>query len=322
VLISNDAFQYVFGLLAATVRDLCTDRGRALGATLKPELYRRYRLTSDQYGFFKFGDFLRAAEAAGFIRLNASPGGDLEVWPIETAPPQQGALFRVAAPGVAAPGMATPPWGPPNKRQPVRVRPDLWAAFTSFSGRWAYSVGRDEAYKVSDGQSAESESAGKTVEIPSGRDRISEWMRSFASIQDPETKTRLESILAAEGSPYRFVSSIRTDTRTHKAWTSYHIKQVVAAIEAWASSHNLRPKDITMAYTRPSRVFWPAHGTSKAPCAAPITEPVPQVPLSPQPMQSVPTPPALTPRLAVLIDELIDQLLRLRGTLQVIEPKR
>ena len=68
MLTTNDALPNAFNLLASTVRELCSSGRRALGATLKPEFFRRYGLTEQQLGFVRFGDFLRAAERRALCR--------------------------------------------------------------------------------------------------------------------------------------------------------------------------------------------------------------------------------------------------------------
>ena len=62
------------------VRDYYSNGRRALGATLKPDLYRRFRLTEQQLGYLKFGDFLLRA-AVGFVQVVMTLGGDTEVFP-------------------------------------------------------------------------------------------------------------------------------------------------------------------------------------------------------------------------------------------------
>lgn len=231
MLSTNDALSNAFNLLASVVRDFCSRGRRALGAALKPELFRRYGLTEYQLGFPKFGDFLRAAERAGFVRMVSTPGGDLEVWPPNAEPqPNQQRIFLDTAPQPVA--SVAPPWSAAARDDaPVRVRVDLWNAFTSFSARWVYDPARDSAFRV---QINDSESVGgaQLIQIPSGRDRTIEWMRSFAEMQDPETRSRLLTTLdGGQTSPYQFTSSVRSDPKVFKSWHRYHVRQVVAAIE-------------------------------------------------------------------------------------------
>jgi hypothetical protein len=336
MLTTNDTLPHPFTILASVVRDFCSSGRRALGATLKPELYRRYRVTEYQLGFARFGDFLRAAERAGFVQVIPTPGGDLEVWPPNVQPqPTQQRIFDASPQPVAPPTPTAPSWSvTPRNDSPVRVRIDLWNAFTSFSARWVYDPARDIAFRAQISQ-PEPELAGGAppIQIPGGRERTIDWMRSFAEMQDPQVKSRLIGTLdGGETSPYQFNSSIRGDLRLLKAWHRYHVRQVVAAIETWAASNNVRPKEVTSPYTRRSRVYWPVAPVGAeppAPRAIPeMATPVPPPLVSAFPvLPPAPTTPAtatvatLTPRLATLIDQLIDELLRLRGTLQVIDPK-
>ena len=325
---TNDALQSPFSLLASTVRDLSSGGRPALGARLKPELYRRYGITEQQLGFLKFGDFLRAAERAGFVQLRRTPGGDLEVLPTESTPVGVRVIPAAAVPApvpgsfvVPAPTSGARPWLTTSQTSsPVRVRPDLWSAFTSFYAPWVYDVSRDAAYKAPGMISVESQGA-HVLQIPSGRERATEWMKAFAEIQDPEAKARLQSALQGDPAAQRFNLVIRADMRLHKSWRRYHIQQVVAAIEAWAASNRIHPRDITVPYLPPyqrmPRVAWPDVRVDVVPTGVlPLAQSTPTAPIA------VTQFPGLTPRLASLIDQMIDELLRLRGTLQVVEPKR
>jgi hypothetical protein len=335
MLTTNDALPHPFTLLASTVRDFCSSGRRALGATLKPELYRRYGLIEYQLGFMKFGDFLRAAERAGFVQVISTPGGDLEVWPPNVqAQPTQQRIFLDTPPQPVAP-VARAWSAAPRDDAPVRVRIDLWNAFTSFSARWVYDPARDLAFRAQISQ-PEPVGGAQLIQIPGGRDRTIEWMRSFAEMQDPEIKSRLLGTLeGGETSPYHFNSSIRSDLKLLKLWHRYHVRQVVAAIETWAASNSVRPKDVTSPYIRRSRVYWPVTPAAvESPAPRAVSDLTPAVAITAAAVPALPVlPPAaastaatstavtLTPRLAILIDQLIDDLLRLRGTLQVIDPK-
>ena len=323
MLTTNDALPNAFNLLASIVRELCSSgRRRALGATLKPEFFRRSGLTEQRLGFVKFGDFLRAAEREGFVQVIPTPGGDLEVWPANELPkPAQQMVFADTAPLIVP---TRPPWSPGSGDEaPIRVRPDLWNGFTSFSTRWVYDAARDLAFRATDTQAGSSSgTAAHLIQIPAARERTKEWMRSFADMQDSETKARLLGVLEGDSAPNHFTSLVRSDFRLYKPWHRYHVRQVVAAIETWAASNNVRPKDVTSPYMRTPRVYWSVSGVPVAPVVQPVqeaaaTSSIPVTSISVQGL-GVST---LTPRLATLIDQLIDELLRLRGTLQVMDPK-
>jgi len=67
VLPTNDAFANAFQLLASIVRDFYSNNRPCLGATLKPALRSRGNFNEQILGFRKFSDFLRSAEAAGYV---------------------------------------------------------------------------------------------------------------------------------------------------------------------------------------------------------------------------------------------------------------
>ena len=310
-----------FQLLATTVRDL-SSRGRyPLGAFLKVELRRRTQngFNEQQLGYPKFGDFLRAAKAAGYIEIRLSPGGDLE------ALPAQGPLN----PNALVPGQRDPASSPPNQTRAVpsesgsiRIREDLWEAFNSFS-RWAYDPSSDRAVRMpSDAPANQGLLPGAftfsdLVEIPSGRDRILGWMRHFASLQPPPMRDLLANVLQGENGFYQFNQVVRTDRKLVWAWRQFNIRQVAAAITAWTAEKRVQPKGVIVPYERPSPLPWQLRAAPAAvreaipPSVAPNTAPATMSASS-----------ALTPRLATLIDELIDELARLRGMLHVVSPRQ
>jgi len=334
MLATNDVFSNPFTLLAAVVRDYCSSGRRALGATLKPEMYRRFRLTEQQLGYLKFGDFLRAAERAGFVQVVTTLGGDLEVFPSNSAvPPTQQRIFPDASPQPILPSASG--WHQSTRDDgSVRVRIDLWNAFTSFSSRWVYDPIHDHAIRVLVGQSDPVlPNGGEPIPISNGRDRTLGWMRAFAEMQDHESKSRLLAALdGGETAPYQFNSFVRSDMRLLRAWRKYHVRQVVAAIETWAASNNLKPRDVTTPYVRRPRPYWsgPVEPVSRLVAAVPqpaVESSAAMAPCIPAVTPSIPAVAAaapvglLTPRLTQLVDELIDELLRLRGALRVIDRK-
>lgn len=325
---SNDVLSEAFRVLDSSVRDLCSFGRHCLGARLKPELRRRTRqnFSEQQLGFAKFGDFLRAAERAGVIHLAFTPGGDLEAWPAR----ERASVLKPELPSGNSylPQPITPPRAlpiPPTAA--IRVRDDLWNAFNSFTGLWVYDPKTDIARRIPESAGSraglETQLVPDLVRIPSGRDRVIDWMRSFSGTQDPTTKTQLLTILSGDSPVYRFKGTVRLDPNLDRAWRRYHVQQIVAAIEAWSSSNNVHPKDIISPFRRPQfrSGAWP----TPPPTVQSETQPkepsaVLPVPL-PSPVRTVPQPATsvLTPRLASLIDELINELLRLRGTLGAID---
>jgi hypothetical protein len=306
VLATNDPFKTAFQLLASTVRDFYASSRPCVGATLKPALYRRGNFNEQSLGFRKFGDFLRAAEAAGYVHLAPTPGGDIGVRPAtgsqEPAIQQQTAALPTFA---ADSTRATIP-----AAARVRVRPDLWGAFNSFSAPWVYDRSNDTARMCSESLWCSTQGGlpdAELIPIPPGRERVLGWMRSFASMQDAETGPVLFTALEGNAPIYQFNNLVRS-RGLQWSWGRYHVQQVLAAIEAWATSNNVHPKDVTI----------PFYSARYAP------QPPPTQPAPPTGEFSRATPQAslLAARLESLVDNLINELITLRGLLQVAGPKR
>jgi hypothetical protein len=344
---TDDALSHAFQLLCDVVRDSQSSGRICLGASLKLELQRRTRrgFNEQYFGFQRFGDFLRAAQSAGFIQLIGTPGGDLEIRLART--PFSLSLDMVSEIASVPRPMATSVRpnsiernGAPAEMSSstgddrVRVRQDLWDAFNSNYGNWAYDRKNDAAYKVPPNLFGPTASNPNLVEIPAGRERIVEWMRSFANMQEGELKNSLLVAVGSDSAPFNFRKIISADWKLRTAWRRYHIQQVLAAIEAWATSNGLHPQRITsplaMAAMSPGRILrrpwshlpeyreaprtFQRHMLEHSSASAPV-------PVVPAPVQAS-TPGALTSRIETLIDQLIDELLRLRGALQVVDRKQ
>lgn len=344
---TNDELSQSFQLLCELVRESQSLGRICLGAPLKLELQRRTRRNFNQQnlGFPRFGDFLRAAEAAGLIQLLRTPGGDLEV---RLSPGNHGVSPSVAhgfvrespeltinfppvvigapRPAITPPAVGARPaqgfYG--SDEQQVRVRQDLWDAFNSIFGTWAYDRKNDAAYKVPPNLFGPTANNPDLVEIPSGRERTLEWMRSFAEMQENETKERLLIVLNSDSAPFNFRKLIGVDSKLRRSWRRYHIKQVLAAIDAWATSNGLHPQRVTTPFwptsvqPRPwSRAPERRENPSKILASSPERRPI----SVPAPVQQSSIPGGLNSRLESLVDQLIDELLRLRGALQIINQK-
>jgi hypothetical protein len=320
VLPTNDAVTNAYRLLSDVVREFYSGGRPCLGATLKPELYRKANFSELQLGFPRFGDFLRAANAAGYVQLSPTPGGDIAVLPIGVRIPaaQTRGYNTQMWLGPSAQPAAARPW-PVASPAPLRVRQDLWNAFNSFSTPWVYDAAADLAYRESQVPKGDLDTSGERsrpdlIRIPFGRDRVVEWMRSFTNMQDTETRERLSPALEGDGTPFQFNNLVRSDSRLWRAWRRYHVQQVLAAIDAWAASNNVHPKGLM------GSAYWPARQS-----ASPATLPVPPAMAAVRevtPSVSQPALPALTTKLESLIDELIDELVKLRGFLQLVPPKQ
>jgi hypothetical protein len=342
VLPTNDALSNTFQLLISTVRDFYSAGRVCVGAALKPEICKRANFTFNEqlFGFARFGDFLRAAAAAGHVQLSLTPGGDIAAWPAGVKVPEW-APQPVSSGGVLhSSASALPTTSPLSPSQPVRVRQDLWNAFTSFAGGWFYDPAADIARRDLEGATEPQDHSG-LISIPIARERTIEWMRSFAGMQDAATKAQLLSVLTGDAAPYHFNNAVRSDPRLLRAWRRFHIQQVLAAIEAWAASNSVRPKNVTAPFywsVRPG--FAPAEQTSTStpypmqqPPASPYSPQLPTVPaqVPPQPLPSAAQLPPhasttrisgspLTGRMEALIDDLIEELVKLRGYIQIVRP--
>jgi hypothetical protein len=339
---TNDALSQAFQLLCEVVRDSYSSGRICLGAPLKLELQRRTRRNFNEQllGYPRFGDFLRAAEVAGQVQLLKTPGGDLEVRlpenelrpgapsrlffaaPVAPAPPPTSPAARLAAPAT----LGTHPMQSfsVSNSQPVRVRQDLWDAFNSSFGSWAYNRRTDAAHKVPPNLFGPTASNPDLVEIPAGRERTLEWMRSFAGMQDTDTKAMLLAMLSSDSAPYNFRRMISADWKLRRAWSRYHIQQVLAAIDAWATSNGLHPQRVaTPLAERVQYRSWgqtQVRGYPPVVLQNPVVEPPP--PPVPAPARPLSIHEGLNSRLETLVDQLIDELLRLRGALRFISPKQ
>jgi hypothetical protein len=338
-----------FQLLCDVVRDSYSSGRVCLGAPLKLELQRRtHRAFNEQVlGFQRFGDFLRAAQVQGLVQLLRTPGGDLEVrlandsrsspsGPVPLSIPASVAATQTAP--MPQPTSTTIPdsfrtqpmdaYSTSNSQQ-VRVRQDLWDAFNSYFGNWAYDRRTDAAHKAPPNLFGPAANNPDLVEIPAGRERTLGWMRSFAAMQDDETKSRLLALLDGDSAVHIFMKTVAMDWKLRRAWRRYHIQQVLAAIDAWATANNLHPQRLVTPYigrTRTEGWFGRAPVQSYVP-RMPQNQVVPLAPTIPPSPAAVPAAPlsvqgGLSPRLETLIDQLIDELLRLRGALGVISAKQ
>jgi hypothetical protein len=337
---TNDALSNAFQLLISTVRDFYSAGRVCVGAALKPEINKRANFTfSEQLlGFPRFGDFLRAAEVAGHVHLSPTPGGDIGVWPVGVKVPER--LPQPVGSSVLQSGVSTSPAAfPLHSTQAVRVRQDLWNAFTSFSGGWFYDPAADIARRDLGDGSWSQDHAG-LISIPTGRERTVEWMCSFAGMQDAAIQAQLLAVLTGDAAPFHFNNALRGDLRLSRAWRKFHIQQVIAAIETWASSNGVRPKDVTGPLywsVRPSfptveqtsvSTSYPTPPTSATqymspPSTSPGQYPPPVASVAQLPPNTSVTRlsgPHLTGRIETLIDELIEELVKLRGYLQVVKP--
>ena len=300
---TNDVFTPAFQLLASTANDFHLRARPCLGATLKPKLYS-HGFDEKSIGFRKFGDFLRAAEAAGYVKLGKTSGGDIAIFPTSATPaPAQVVPPPVLAP--FAPDTTIIPASLVSSNVPLRVRQDLWNAFNSFSDKWVYDPERDLAMKEDIGSWSAPQRT--LIAIPTGRDRVTEWMRAFANTQDPNTKAILLAALDNGAEMYKF-NNLTHSMGLQRAWRRFHILQVLTAIQTWAAAQLLHPKNVVTPFHTPT-----ADRTTPATIPPPMALPPAAAPSAASSQ--------LNTRLESLIDTIITELISLRGLLAVVGPK-
>ena len=239
---TNDALTNSFHLLTSIVREFEAIARPCLGATLKPKLYAR-GFDDRQFGFRKFGDFLRSAAAAGHVRLTTTPGGDISISLPSSTPTNLGPPQTISSPLSPPPiAYATATFNPMG---PVKVRQDLWNAFNSFSDKWLYDVVQDRAFKDIVGMGISG-----TIPVPPGRERITEWMEAYSSMQGPDAKARLSYVVETAGDLYQFGNVIRV-FGLQRSWNQFHTQKVVAAIQDWAATNNIQPKSVVTPFHAP-----------------------------------------------------------------------
>jgi hypothetical protein len=291
-----------FQLLANTVNEFCL-RGRpCLGATLKPKLYTR-GFDEKFFQFKKFGDFLRAAEAAGYVKLAKTSGGDIAISPAAVpAAPAQATPPAVVTPLASEPAISAASLL--SSSIPLRVRPDLWNAFNSHTDKWVYDPVRDRAFQTD--FEVLGLSTRTLIPIPYGPDRLAGWMRAFTETQAPDIKVLLTAQVDRGVDAYRFAAVVRNNG-LQRSWQRFHIYQIITAIETWARENGLHPKNIATPFRSPGFTGAPP---APVPTSLPLAAP-PSVASS-----------YLNSKLESLVENLINELIVLRGLLAVAGTKQ
>jgi hypothetical protein len=239
------------------------------------------------------------------VKLGKTSGGDIAILPVgSTAAPAQAVARSVPAPFTL--DAAIVPSSLVSSNVPLRVRQDLWNAFNGSSDKWVYDPERDLAVRENSGGWPAPPPT--LVAIPTGRERVTEWMRTFANSQDPDTKAALLAALDRGADMYQF-NGITYSKGIQRAWRRFHTHQVLTAIQTWATAERLRPKNVATPFHAPIADF-----TTPATIPPPMTLPPAA---SPSAASS-----QLNARLEPLIDTIIADLISLRGLLAVIGPKR
>jgi len=318
----NDALREAFQFLQSVVTDLRTTGRKGLGAFLKPEMFRRSygRFDEKRLGFLKFRDFVMAAEKAGYVTITRSViGPDFEVWPQESVagPP----LPASAAPPASINRSPQQPLElhPEDRTAPsnVTVRPDLWDAFTNFSPGYLrfFDIDVDRAYRILKQVGYLEEQAvrqyrerlsandNRLVSIsPVGREQLTEWMRSFAEKQDGDLRISLLAAVDKSSNPiHEFETIIRSRPGLFRVWHGYRVDKVISVITAWAAQNQLTVRSLTKPFPPQAR---PARFAFEVPAQASESKDI------------------VVARMVPVIDEVIEELLKLRGALQYLNSRR
>lgn len=299
-----------FRFLQGVVQDLSSSGKRRLGAFLKPELIRRSggSFNEASLGYQKFADFLRAAEAARYIRLEAS-GLDLEA-----------SLPTSAASSPTPSANSTPRLSQaPPISDAQEIRRDFWDAFVDFSpGQLRiYDKNADKALKV-----PELAYPGEPHEFSMLRSRVLKhedglipirpiqphqlisWMESFATESAGPLSANLLSALRGEHALHEFTRLVRSDPFLHRKWSLERIQKVAEYIQSWLGEKGIQTQVLVPRAPRRGTVVRPPlanqGGTSGQAWAAEFAE--------------------LT-GVVDAIDSAIDRLLRLRGALTYMNKK-
>jgi hypothetical protein len=290
-----------------------------------------------QLGFPRFGDFLRAAQLGGYIRLEPTPGGDLQIIPqdrlapISYAPPMQsvplpnepwmsntrpaqGNLLSNPLPVasgnvVEAPLRSIESWRAPAASSGVRVRQDLWNAFNNVYDEWVYDRSQDRAMRKSAAERSDNVTSDNLIPIPSGRQLLTEWIITFADTQPPERKDRLVNMLKEPGAPLNFLSEARRNISLQRVWHRFHVQQAIQAIGDWSARNGVQPNNIATQRVRTARnlVAVPYQVPTQSPTATRVNEDL-----------TADGKKVLTDKLAEMIDEMVERLIALRGLIAIV----
>jgi Uncharacterised protein family (UPF0158) len=236
---NTQAQEYALRLLVETITDLRSKGRPAYGATLKHELKRR---TFDQFdesalGFFRFGDFLRDAEARKLITLSRSPGGDVEAQPLVNLAQERRSADTVA----------------PER---AVIRQDIWTCFIDWKDGMVrlYDKVLDQAILfpaqetpldspiVVEQRRAWAAEANRFVQIPNiSRDEQLAWLRDFTGhVQNPVAKRLMEDALSTAHPHGDFARIVKAIPQLNSQWHHARVSQVSRVITDWMERNGLK----------------------------------------------------------------------------------
>lgn len=224
-----------FGAVAAMAEQLAQDGRSTLSANVKLSLQKASggKFTEKVWGYSSFREFLQSAEGAGYVRL-ASDDNSPDVHVLPRLPPP-----------VAAPTR--------EPRRTLRVREDLWTAFTT----WDTGVLR--FFRLSDARAYTIPANPQPNEGPEHAElraayvaqstdfvtieRISpatvkDWMLEFsAELPNPLGEQLTASL--SEDRPFAAFKHHLSAAHADPKWHRFHAARVVAWVEKWAETHGL-----------------------------------------------------------------------------------
>lgn len=256
----EDERQHYFKVLATAAGERVAERRGTKAAGVKVSVQKLSGGTFDErrLGYATFRDFLRDAESAGFVTLQAS-GDDVDVLP-GSAPP-------------------TASLEPPILRANQVLRADLWKAWVEWSPSFTrvYDRVTERALVYPSAPSPHERPADSMV-----RTTVAENPTRFVPIQglsqaetlgqmhafantwvDPSEREAMLSALNGLQPAAEFTKSVRLHPHLGASWHRTRAQHVATAIAKWAAEHNVRlnewiigaesPRSPTGTFDRPSR---------------------------------------------------------------------
>jgi hypothetical protein len=237
-----------FELLAQVVAENHQARRRSFGASVKPELRRRTSGGFDEsrLRFATFGEFLRAAAAAGVVDIHKAPRGP-DV--------------------ILAPRGQTPVVEPPTTAGRHRIRRDFWECFVDWDDRYlrVYDAENDRAVRYPANPTAleppdrielrrliteQPERFHKIEPVPFAEQL--DWMRAFAEEQDdPASRENLRIAMASARPARAFSTVLSSNSALRSLWAARRVMLVEAAIRRWAEAAGLNDIEIVEAVQEP-----------------------------------------------------------------------
>jgi len=212
--VDGTSVEAAFAELRDAVVDLVNRGRQPLIQGVKPALQRRTGRAFDEraLGFHSFREFVEAAAAEGFVSIRRTQHGP------RIEPPTR---------------LLASPTGRP------RIRPDLWAAFTGWSGgrRWVWDPARTRAISAAPGDDI----PGGIEITPSDAATHVQWAREFlGDNSDAKSAEGLLLVLNNSDAPYeQFSRLIRADSRLDGEWRGFRRRKVVDAIKKWAEENQV-----------------------------------------------------------------------------------